>query len=146
MYFIKRYKTVLLSILVIVSFLSIQINYNDMASFSLFSSFKIMFLEGVHNGWDFSTHDITMNFTYNLLEVLVLATVLLLSAIFRKIKLMIAAIILFVFLWLFWAFSYKGLIELDIYIMSSIPFLVLSFLLLYFLFRQSNQIRTQQQQ
>ena len=142
MNFIKQYKIVLLSLLIILSFLSIQINYNGMASFSLFSNLKAIFLECIYNGWDFSTHDITMNFTYNLLEVLVLTVILVFSALFRKIKLMTTAIVLFMLLWLFWAFSYKGLIVISIYVISSIPFLVLCFLSFYILFKQSNSIAT----
>lgn len=135
---IKQYKTVLLSLLIILSFLSIQINYNGMYSNSIFRCLLAIF----SNKWDFSAHDITMNFTYNLLEVLVLTVILVFSAVFRKIKLMTTAIVLFMLLWLFWAFSYKGLIVISIYFISSIPFLVLCFLSFYILFKQSNSIAT----
>ena len=129
MNFIKQYKIVLLSLLIILSFLSIQINYNGMYSNSIFRCLLAI----SSNKWDFSAHDITMNFTYNLLEVLVLTVILVLSAVFRKIKFMTTAIVLFMLLWLFWAFSYKGLIIISIYVISSIPFLLISLASLYIL-------------
>jgi len=138
MNFIKRYKTELLSLLILVSFLSIQINYNGMYSNSVFKCLLAI----CSNKCDFSIHDITMNFTYNLLEVIVITVVLVFSAVFKKIRIMAAATVLFILLWMFWAVSYKGLIVISIYVISSIPFLVFCFLLLYLLFKQSYRIAT----
>lgn len=126
-------KKSILSILIIISFLFIQINYNGMKSNSILISLLSILSESINNGWDLSLNNFVMNFTYNLIETICLSIFLLIVSFSKKINLHILAILLYILLWMFWLISYAGMIEIKIYILSSIPFLILSFYTIFYL-------------
>lgn len=121
----KYNKLLLFALLVIISFLIIQISYNGMYSHSVFSSLYSILLQSIEKGCDFSTHDFTNNFIYNFIEVIALSLFLLISSILKKVKLSLIGVLLFIMLWLFWAVSYNGIIEIKLYILTSVPFLIM---------------------
>lgn len=134
----KKRKYILLSILIIVCFLTIQISYNNTPSCSIFRIFWISFGESLNYGFDFDVNHFTHNLIYNLIELLMVSFFLILAASFLRKKLMIACLGLFLFLWSFWAYSYEGLIEMDLYIISSIPFFLSLILIVIFLIKEIN--------
>lgn len=129
-------KILILVILVIVSFLAIQINYNGMYSHSVFASLCSILFQSVQHGFDFSLHDFTNNFLYNFIEVLAIIFLLLFGSVFRKVGLVLVGLILFLILWLFWGLTYKGIIAMSVYVLSSIPFVVICLFSIFFCVKQ----------
>ena len=131
----QKIKYFILAIIITVFFLGIQISYNGTPSVSVFGSFIAIIYESMDKGWNFSTSNWTMNFNYLLIEFLTVSLFLLISCKLNNRKYILVSLILFLFIWTFWAFTYKPYIEINLYFLSSIPFLIASILLAVFVLR-----------
>lgn len=119
--------------LVIICFLCIQISYNNTPSHSIFVAFIALLNETIDKGIDLSTHNFSMNFTYTLIEFLIVSLTLLISSLFENKKIITVGLLLFIFLWCFWIYMYEPYIEINIFILSSIPFFISLVLMMWHL-------------
>lgn len=122
----RKIKSFWIAIAVIVSFLCVQISYNGTPSNSIFSSLIAILYQLIDKGWNFKLENFKMNFTYALLEFLVVSILLLFASILEQTKLTLVALTLFMLLWFFWLYSYEAYIEVDLYLLSSLCFLILT--------------------
>jgi len=120
----KKIKSIWLTIFVIICFLFIQISYNNTPSHSIFSAFIAICYQSIDKGLDLSITNFTMNFTYTLIEFLFVSIWLLIASKVENKKMISIGLFLFVILWGFWMYSYRPYIEIDVFIISSIPFLI----------------------
>lgn len=136
----KNIKSILIAFLIIFCFLIIRISYNNTPSYSIFSSLIAICYQSIDKGWDFSITNFTMNFTYLIIEFLFVSTCLIIASIFKKKNLIIASSALFLGLWIFWGYIYKPYIEIDLYILSSIPFLISIIIMMAYLLKKEKFI------
>lgn len=121
----RKIKSFWIAIIVIISFLFIKVSYNGTPPISVFSSLIAILYQLIDKGWDFSLENFTMNFTYTFVEFLLTSVFLLYASITKNARLTFIALILFVLVWSLWLYSYKPYIDISLYLMSSIPFLIL---------------------
>lgn len=118
----------------IICLLFIQISYNGTPSVSLFSFFIVLINDSLNfgfslkNSFNLGFDNFLNNYLFVLIEFLIVSTFGFISSLLNNIKLTKISIILLFTLWLFWAISYSWLIEIDLYLISSIPFLISCFL------------------
>lgn len=124
--YMRKIKSFWIAIAVIVSFLCVQISYNGTPSNSIFSSLVAILYQLTDKGWNFELENFKMNFTYVFLEFFIVSILLLFASILEQTKLTLVILTLFVFLWFFWLFSYEPYIEVDLYLLSSLFFLILA--------------------
>ncbi len=126
----KKYKFFMMFLGTIICLLFIQISYNGTPSVSLFSFLidlrndSIKFGFYFKEGFNLTFNNFVNNYIFVLYEFLIVSSLGLISSLLNKIKLIGLSLILFIIIWLFWAIRYKGLIEIDLYLISSIPFLL----------------------
>ncbi|XDZ55751.1 hypothetical protein FlaCF_2799 [Flavobacterium tructae] len=138
--YIMQKLNILLSVgILIFCFLCIQISYNDTPSVSIFGSLVAIAYNALDKGWDFGLTNWTMNFTFLIVEFIVVVTCLLISAIIKNYKLLIFSLILIILLWLFWGITYRPYIEIKLYLLSSIPFLIAFTTVLYLSLKKINK-------
>ncbi|WP_428232717.1 hypothetical protein [Flavobacterium sp.] len=123
-------------VILIFCFLCIQISYNGTPSVSIFGSLVAITYNALDKGWDFGLTNWKMNFTFLIVEFIFVATSLFVSAIIKKYKLLIFSLILIIALWLFWGITYRPYIEIKLYLLSSIPFLIVFISVLYLSFKK----------
>ncbi|CCG52176.1 Hypothetical transmembrane protein [Flavobacterium indicum GPTSA100-9 = DSM 17447] len=121
----KTYIHKILVFLLIVSFLLIQIGYNSAPSNSIFSAFVVLIKEGVKNSFGFDNFNLKTNYSYYLVEFLLACVVLIIATIRSNTKLMIIALIIFVFMWFMWFKMLQSIINSNLYLVTSIPFLII---------------------
>jgi hypothetical protein len=109
-----------------VSFLFIQIGYNSAPSGSIFNAFVVLIKEGIKNGFGFDNFNLKTNYSYYLIEFLLVGVVLIIATIQSNTRLMIIALIIFVFMWFMWFKMLQSIINSDLYLVTSIPFLIIS--------------------
>ena len=132
-----RKLNILLGVVILIfCFLCIQISYNGTPSVSIFGSLVAITYNALDRGWDFGLTNWTMNFTFLIVEFIFVATCLLISSIIKNYKLLILSLILIIVLWLFWAITYSPYIEIKLYLLSSIPFLIVFISVLYLCFKR----------
>lgn len=120
----EKIKNIVISFLILICFLMIRHNYNGGPSSSIFDLLWLVIKESFINGWDFSTHRFTMNFTYNLIEFLLVSIFIFIAALSGKKTMIILGMFALLCLWAFWLNCYKGLTDVNLYLKSSIPFFV----------------------
>lgn len=111
----------LLAITAIVCFLMIQISYNGGYSTSILSNLVIILKEAKAG---FKLDNRIDNFNYSLIEFLLISIYLLTVSILNKKILMLIGLFLFIALWGFWLYIYSPYIEVDLFLKTSIPFLL----------------------
>ncbi|MBM6499723.1 hypothetical protein [Flavobacterium macrobrachii] len=126
----KIYINKILVSLLIVSFLFIQIGYNSAPSGSIFSAFVVLIKEGIKNGFDFDNFNLKTNYSYYFVEFLLVGVVLIIATIQRNTRIMILALIIFVFMWFMWFKMLQSIINSNLYLITSIPFLIISITLI----------------
>lgn len=143
----KRYKFFMMFLATIICLLFIQISYNGTPSVSLFSFFIVLINDSIKFGFNFKEgfnlgfDDFLNNYLFVLIEFLIVSFLGLISSLLNKVKLIGSSLILFIILWLFWAIRYKGLIEIDLYLISSIPFLLSCLFLGFMILRKKRFLR-----
>ncbi|WP_309608241.1 hypothetical protein [Flavobacterium sp.] len=120
----KNYKYIILAIITIVSFLYVQISYNGTPSISIFTCLITLIYRSLGNGWDFSVDNFQGNYTYYLVEFLLISIFILIVSKLKKHKLIFLGLVLYVFMWIIWLYMLNSLIEVNLYIKTSIPFLI----------------------
>jgi hypothetical protein len=130
----KKNKYNILVFIIIVSFLYIQISYNGTPSISIFTCFIAIIYKSIGSGWNFSTNNFVLNYTYYLFEFLLISISLIVTSIIKKRNLILLSTFIFLFMWALWLYMLKPLIEFNIYLISSIPFLISIVLIISFLF------------
>lgn len=118
----------------IICLLFIQISYNGTPSVSLFSFFIVLINDShnfgfsLKNSFNLGFDNFLNNYLFVLIEFLIVSSFGFISSLLNNVKLTGISIILLFTLWLFWAISYNWLMEIDLYLISSIPFLISCFL------------------
>ncbi len=130
----KRYKFFMMFLVTIICLLFIQISYNGTPSVSLFSFFIVLINDSHNFGFSLKNSiklgfdNFLNNYLFVLIEFLIVSSFGFISSLLNNVKLTGISIILLFTLWLFWAISYNWLMEIDLYLISSIPFLISCFL------------------
>lgn len=126
----KKYEFFMMFLGTIICLLFIQISYNGTPSVSLFNFLINLINDSIKfgfyfkDGFNMTYNNFINNYIFVLYEFLIVSFLGLISSLLNKVKLIGLSLILFIILWLFWAIRYKGLIEIDLYLISSIPFLL----------------------
>lgn len=120
----KNHKYKILAIIITIFFLSIKLSYNGTPPITIFTAFITLIYKSLGNGWDFKNLNLKTNYTYYLIEFLLVSFLLFFSIYMEKYKLFFFSLILFLFMWSIWIYMLISLIEFDIYIISSLPFLI----------------------
>lgn len=132
------YKKIVIPLLIIFSFLMINISYNGSPSYSILHFIFIVFRTNIKKGVSIEFSNYPLEFNLLMIEIIIAIIFLLLSVCLKKkiAKIISAFIILIV-----WT---KNLIVLDFvidekkYFLSSIPYLILFLFYLYLIFFKKN--------
>lgn len=127
-------RNTILSILIVIFFLCIRISYNGTPSASFFTIFTSIIFRAIEKGWDYYNFDLTKNYNYYVIEFLIVSLLLILSSNFKKNILILVSLALFVLMWFIWLHMIKYLIQVDLYVKTSIPFLISSILMFILIF------------
>jgi hypothetical protein len=119
-----------LSILIVIAFMQIRISYNGGSSVSiLFTTLKLS--ETIlNNGLEFRWNKSGLNFSIRVIEILIISTALILTAILNRIKLNTIFAIIFSLYTILISILYSSLIDLNLFFITSIPFYLLSVILI----------------
>ena len=120
-------KNILFSSVVIVSFLIIRISYNNSPSYSIFEFIIRVILYDIENGFSINFYDYPLDFNVLTIEIFSVFILLIYFVNFsQKIFMKIISFILVLFLWAKNLYLLDFTIDVNIYVMSSIPFLLIS--------------------
>lgn len=133
-----KIKNIGITFLILICFLMIRYNYNGGPSSTIFDLLWFVISESYTNNWNFSIHNFTMNFTYNLIEF-ILISIFILTAVLsgKKIMILFGMLVLFC-LWAFWLNCYRDLLNINLYLTSSIPFIASNIIMILFLFKKKS--------
>lgn len=119
-----------LSVLIVIAFMQIRISYNGGASVSiLFTTLKLSETILI-NGLEFKWNKLGLNFSIRVIEILLISIALILTAILNKIKLNTILAIIFSLYTILLSVLYSSLIDLNLFFITSIPFYLLSVILI----------------
>lgn len=120
-------KNILHSSVVIVSFLIIGISYNNSPSYSIFEFIIRVILYNLENGFSINFYDYPLDFNVLTIEIFSVFILLIYFVNFSpKIFMKIISFILVLFLWAKNLYLLNFTIDVNQYVMSSIPFLLIS--------------------
>ena len=120
-------KNILFSSVVIVSFLMIGISYNNSPSYSIFEFIIRVILYNLENGFSINFYDYPLDFNVLTIEIFSVFILLIYFVNFsQKIFMKIISFILVLFLWVKNLYLLDFTIDVNQYVMSSIPFLLIS--------------------
>ena len=120
-------KNILFSSVVIVSFLMIGISYNNSPSHSIFEFIIRVILYNLEKGFSINFYDYPLDFNVLTIEILSVFILLIYFVNFsQKIFMKIISFILVLFLWAKNLYLLDFTIDVNQYVMSSIPFLLIS--------------------
>lgn len=120
-------KNILFSSVVIVSFLIIRISYNNSLSYSIFEFIIRVILYNLENGFSINFYDYPLDFNVLTIEIFSVFILLIYFVNFSpKIFMKIISFILVLFLWAKNLYLLDFTIDVNQYVMSSIPFLLIS--------------------
>ena len=120
-------KNILFSSVVIVSFLIIRISYNNSLSYSIFEFIIRVILYNLENGFSINFYDYPLDFNVLTIEIFSVFILLIYFVNFSpKIFMKIISFILVLFLWAKNLYLLNFTIDVNQYVMSSIPFLLIS--------------------
>ena len=120
-------KNILFSSVVIVSFLIIRISYNNSLSYSIFEFIIRVILYNLENGFSINFYDYPLDFNVLTIEIFSVFILLIYFVNFsQKIFMKIISFILVLFLWAKNLYLLDFTIDVNQYVMSSIPFLLIS--------------------
>lgn len=119
-------KNILFSSVVIVSFLMIGISYNNSPSHSIFEFIIRVILYDIEKGFSINFYDYPLDFNVLTIEILSVFILLIYFVNFsQKIFMKIISFILVLFLWVKNLYLLNFTIDVNIYVMSSAPFLLI---------------------
>jgi len=119
-------KNILFSSVVIVSFLIIRISYNNSPSYSIFEFIIRVILYNLENGFSINFYDYPLDFNVLTIEIFSVFILLIYFVNFsQKIFMKIISFILVLFLWAKNLYLLDFTIDVNQYVMSSIPFLLI---------------------
>ena len=119
-------KNILHSSVVIVSFLIIGISYNNSPSYSIFEFIRVI-LYDIEKGFSINFYDYPLDFNVLIIEIFSVFILLIYFVNFNKKNFMkIISFILVLFLWAKNLYLLNFTIDVNQYVMSSIPFLLIS--------------------
>ena len=119
-------KNILFSSVVIVSFLMIGISYNNSPSYSIFEFIIRVILYNLENGFSINFYDYPLDFNVLTIEIFSVFILLIYFVNFsQKIFMKIISFILVLFLWVKNLYLLDFTIDVNQYVMSSIPFLLI---------------------
>ena len=120
-------KNILFSSVVIVSFLIIRISYNNSPSYSIFEFIIRVILYNFEKGFSINFYDYPLDFNVLTIEIFSVFLLLIYFVNFsQKIFMKIISFILVLFLWAKNLYLLDFTIDVNQYVMSSIPFLLIS--------------------
>ena len=120
-------KNILFSSVVIVSFLIIRISYNNSPSYSIFEFIIRVILYNFEKGFSINFYDYPLDFNVLTIEIFSVFILLIYFLNFsQKIFMKIISFILVLFLWAKNLYLLDFTIDVNQYVMSSIPFLLIS--------------------
>ena len=120
-------KNILFSSVVIVSFLMIGISYNNSPSYSIFEFIIRVILYNFEKGFSINFYDYPLDFNVLTIEIFSVFILLIYFVNFsQKIFMKIISFILVLFLWAKNLYLLDFTIDVNQYVMSSIPFLLIS--------------------
>ena len=120
-------KNILFSSVVIVSFLIIRISYNNSPSYSIFEFIIRVILYNFEKGFSINFYDYPLDFNVLTIEIFSVFILLIYFVNFsQKIFMKIISFILVLFLWAKNLYLLDFTIDVNQYVMSSIPFLLIS--------------------
>ena len=120
-------KNILLSGIIITSFLIIRISYNNSPSYSVFEFIIRVILYNLENGFSINLYDYPLDFNVLIIEIFLVFILLIYFVNFsQKIFMKIISFILVLFLWAKNLYLLNFTIDVNQYVMSSIPFLLIS--------------------
>ena len=120
-------KNILFSSVVIVSFLMIGISYNNSPSYSIFEFIIRVILYHIEKGFSINFYDYPLDFNVLTIEIFSVFILLIYFVNFsQKIFMKIISFILVLFLWAKNLYLLNFTIDVNQYVMSSIPFLLIS--------------------
>ncbi len=120
-------ENILHSSVVIVSFLMIGISYNNSPSHSIFEFIIRVILYNLENGFSINFYDYPLDFNVLIIEIFSVFILLIYFVNFsQKIFMKIISFILVLFLWAKNLYLLNFTIDVNQYVMSSIPFLLIS--------------------
>ena len=120
-------KNILFSSVVIVSFLIIRISYNNSPSHSIFEFIIRVILYDIEKGFSINFYDYPLDFNVLTIEIFSVFILLIYFVNFsQKIFMKIISFILVLFLWAKNLYLLDFTIDVNQYVMSSIPFLLIS--------------------
>ena len=120
-------KNILFSSVVIVSFLIIRISYNNSPSYSIFEFIIRVILYNFEKGFSINFYDYPLDFNVLTIEIFSVFILLIYFVNFsQKIFMKIISFILVLFLWAKNLYLLNFTIDVNQYVMSSIPFLLIS--------------------
>ena len=120
-------KNILFSSVVIVSFLIIGISYNNSPSYSIFEFIIRVILYNFEKGFSINFYDYPLDFNVLTIEIFSVFILLIYFVNFsQKIFMKIISFILVLFLWEKNLYLLDFTIDVNQYVMSSIPFLLIS--------------------
>ena len=119
-------KNILLSGIIITSFLIIRISYNNSPSYSVFEFIIRVILYNLENGFSINLYDYPLDFNVLIIEIFLVFILLIYFVNFsQKIFMKIISFILVLFLWAKNLYLLNFTIDVNIYVMSSAPFLLI---------------------
>ena len=119
-------KNILLSSIIITSFLIIRISYNNSPSYSVFEFIIRVILYNLENGFSINFYDYPLDFNVLTIEIFSVFILLIYFVNFsQKIFMKIISFILVLFLWAKNLYLLDFTIDVNQYVMSSIPFLLI---------------------
>ncbi|MCC9070906.1 hypothetical protein LNQ49_04750 [Flavobacterium sp. F-65] len=127
----KNLNTLLSFAILVFCFLCIQISYNGTPSVSIFGCLVAIIFNALDNGWNFELTNWTMNFSFLVVEFIFVMFFLSISVLKKNYKLITFSLVLMIVLWSFWGITYNPYIEIKLYLLTSIPFLIVFILLLF---------------
>lgn len=127
----KKNISLILSILISVSFMFTRIRYANEKPVFMFSALLKIVASLLHYAIAWLNSNYLLNFPMRLIEILVLISCLVLSAIFKKIILNSIFCVLFIAYLIFISLNYRSIMDLEVYLISSIPCYILLSILLF---------------
>lgn len=130
-----KWLPLLLSIGVVIGFMTIKISYNGSPNFSIYKNIWAILKEfNPKDLLSFSRNGF-VNLVWVSLFVLLISGGLVSSSFINRMKLALIIIILFILLWIFIIISYRSFIESSLYLRSSVFFLAFNIIYIIYIIR-----------
>jgi len=120
----KKSISILSSLLIFILFLIIRISYNGGAPSFVYEGLYVTLLDVLKNGLKIRFEYYDVSLAARLVEIIIIFTGLLLTSVFNKWKIILFFQFFLLFYWLILSIMSAPYIEVDLYYLSSMPFIL----------------------